>query len=111
VRTEMGKVHIRAAIDSDDRVNAVIEADHKAVGTMLADHAPLLERALADRQILLGTLSIRDGAASSGEGSTNQSHSQGQSANHLVIPSAGPASSTGEQECSALEEGRLSIRV
>jgi hypothetical protein len=113
VRTELGKVHIRAAIDSDDRVNAVIEADHRAVGTMLADHAPLLERALADRQILLGTLSIKDGAASSGsgQGSTNQPHSQGHSANHFVMPSSGPASLTEEQECSALEEGRLSIRV
>lgn len=111
MRTEMGKVHIRAGISGDDRVDAVIEAEHREVGTLLAEHAPLLERALADRHILLGTLSIKDGTASFGQDSTDQSRSQRQTANHLTIPSSGLPASTEEQDCSTLEEGRLSVRA
>jgi hypothetical protein len=66
---------------------------------------------LAERQILLGTLSISDGTSSSGQGSTDQPQSQRRIASHLSIQSSGRVSSTEEQECSTLEEGRLSIRA
>jgi len=111
MRTEMGKVHIRAGISGDDRVDAVIQAEHREVGTLLAEHAPLLERALADRHISLGTLSIKEGTVFFGQDSTDQSRSQRQTANHLAIPSSGLPVSTEEQDCSTLEEGRLSVRV
>lgn len=110
--TDMGRVHIRAELGKGDRVNAVVQADHKETGVILAEQAPALERALAEKDILLGSFQVADATASS-------SHSSNHSASHrsqLERPSVATTSGSNEtatrdQESYEPEERKLSVRV